>query len=110
MDDNIDGEPLNELSPEGWSQVNDSRANPDADLDYYEMLSLEIMAHCDGQTDEELEVIALTITAPRLLRSDPAPSNSKRSAICGSCWCLRRHRRSARSRSRKLWLHWKRTA
>jgi hypothetical protein len=61
--DDIDGEPLNELSPEGWSQVNDSRANPDADLDYYEMLSLEIMAHCDGQTDQELEVIALRIEA-----------------------------------------------
>jgi hypothetical protein len=54
---------LNELSSEGWSQVNDSRANPDADLDYYVMLSLEIMAHCDASTDEELEIIALRIEA-----------------------------------------------
>jgi hypothetical protein len=52
---------LNELSPEGWGLVNASRANPGADLDYFEMLSLEIIAHCDGQTDQDLEAIAVKI-------------------------------------------------
>jgi hypothetical protein len=34
-----EGEPLNRLSPEGLREVEISRANPGADIDYDEMLT-----------------------------------------------------------------------
>jgi hypothetical protein len=55
--EHISGNEIYELSPKGWEAINASRANPDADIDYSVMLDLEIMAHCEGQTDEELDEI-----------------------------------------------------
>jgi len=48
---------LNKLSPAGWKILNASRLKPDADLDYQEILELEVLARCGGQTDRELDVI-----------------------------------------------------
>jgi hypothetical protein len=54
---------LNKLSPAGWKILNASRLNPDADLDYQEILELEVLARCGGQTDRELDVILRKIGA-----------------------------------------------